>query len=175
MESIDSFPYQQSMVFCLGCWLYGLHFVFIVKNQLTLFCPYQLVHVINTSDFNQIMGGKIDAWNKLFWTFKRNTGLYKTRNFRNPDSAMVYRDIIEPILAAKCWSGHSANQREIGGLRFDGKDWIPSRGNPVARAHTSWYSTVSFCDEYQAEAKQRKPIICHPNGQTRSRIKWNAS
>ncbi|MEP7323678.1 MAG: c-type cytochrome domain-containing protein [Saprospiraceae bacterium] len=46
---------------------------------------------------------------------------------KNIDSALVYRDLIEPILADKCWSCHSY-EKQKGMLRLDGIDHILKGG-----------------------------------------------
>jgi uncharacterized membrane protein/mono/diheme cytochrome c family protein len=45
----------------------------------------------------------------------------------NAQEAVVYTDIIQPILKTKCGSCHSAAKQK-GGLRLDGKDWILKGG-----------------------------------------------
>jgi len=59
----------------------------------------------------------------LNFSFKK----YQPPLVTNVDSALVYHDIIEPILAEKCWSCHSAVKKK-GALRLDGIDHILQGG-----------------------------------------------
>lgn len=53
--------------------------------------------------------------------------LIKLRAITNPDDAMLYQDIIEPILASKCYSCHSSKKRK-GELRLDQVEFILQGG-----------------------------------------------
>lgn len=59
----------------------------------------------------------------LSFSFKK----YQKPVIINMDSAMVYHDIIEPILADKCWSCHSSIKQK-GALRLDGIEYILKGG-----------------------------------------------
>ena len=52
---------------------------------------------------------------------------YQKPIIKHVDSALVYHDIIEPILADKCWSCHSSIKQK-GTLRLDGLDHILKGG-----------------------------------------------
>jgi uncharacterized membrane protein len=45
----------------------------------------------------------------------------------NAQDALVYADVIEPILKEKCYSCHAANKQK-GGLRLDNPDWVLKGG-----------------------------------------------
>lgn len=45
----------------------------------------------------------------------------------NAQDALVYADVIEPILKEKCYSCHAASKQK-GGLRLDGPDWVLKGG-----------------------------------------------
>lgn len=59
----------------------------------------------------------------LSFSFKK----YQKPVIKNMDSALVYHDIIEPILADKCWSCHSSIKQK-GALRLDGIEYILKGG-----------------------------------------------
>ncbi len=52
---------------------------------------------------------------------------YQKPEITDIQQAIVYRDIIEPIFAEKCWSCHSAKKQK-GELRLDGEEWITKGG-----------------------------------------------
>ncbi len=52
---------------------------------------------------------------------------YERPEIENIDEALVYTDIIEPILAEKCWSCHSSKKQK-GDLRMDTKEWLLKGG-----------------------------------------------
>lgn len=49
------------------------------------------------------------------------------KNIPNAQEAIVYADIIEPILHQKCYGCHGANKQK-GGLRLDSKEWMLKGG-----------------------------------------------
>ncbi len=56
-----------------------------------------------------------------------NGGPYEKPEIENIQEAFVYTDVIEPILAEKCWACHSAKKQK-GELRLDGEKWILEGG-----------------------------------------------
>ncbi len=64
------------------------------------------------------------------------TDVYERPAITDVEEALVYQDIIEPVLAQKCWSCHSGKKQK-GELRLDGKDWILKGGESgeVIAAH----------------------------------------
>jgi uncharacterized membrane protein len=56
-----------------------------------------------------------------------NGGPYEKPVIENIQEALVYTEVIEPILAEKCWACHSAKKQK-GELRLDGKEWILEGG-----------------------------------------------
>jgi uncharacterized membrane protein len=57
-----------------------------------------------------------------------NTPLVSTRKpVTNLNEAIVYADLIEPVLEQKCWQCHSA-QKQKGGLRLDTKEFLLKGG-----------------------------------------------
>lgn len=52
---------------------------------------------------------------------------YEKPTVTNPDSAMLYSEIVEPILAEKCWSCHSSKKVK-GGLRMDSPEKLFAGG-----------------------------------------------
>ena len=61
--------------------------------------------------------------------FQSNTDSAKStrKTIANVQEAMVFDDIIQPMLKDKCTGCHNANKQK-GGLRLDGKDWILKGG-----------------------------------------------
>lgn len=143
MESIDSSlsAKHQFSAWMLTLWSFIL-FLLLKKSANLYFVHISwfmlLIQVILTGDY----GGRLTHGINYFELSKE---IHYTRpEIRNPDSAMVYRDIIEPILAAKCWSCHSA-KKQRGGLRLDGKDWILQGGKKgkVLIPHDTVHSEIS--------------------------------
>jgi hypothetical protein len=70
------------------------------------------------------LGGQL-THGKDYLSFNLRT--YHKPFIKNIDSALIYHDIIEPILADKCWSCHSFLKQK-GSLRLDGIDHILQGG-----------------------------------------------
>lgn len=58
---------------------------------------------------------------------KKDSSTATRKPIANVQEAVVYTDIIQPMLTEKCGTCHSAKKQK-GGLRLDGKDWILKGG-----------------------------------------------
>jgi len=59
--------------------------------------------------------------------FENYSGSREIKPIANVQDALVYEDVIQPILATKCYGCHGSRKQK-GGLRLDGKDFILKGG-----------------------------------------------
>ena len=81
------------------------------------------------------------------------------KKIANVQEAVVYTDIVEPIMMDKCGSCHSAKKQK-GGLRIDGKEWI-LKGGKDGQVFVSGNPTGSELYK-RVYLIHWKKSICHP-------------
>jgi uncharacterized membrane protein len=98
----------------------------VKSAQILMFIPV----VVLLSITGHLGGSMTHGEDYLFESLSSTQKVDPMENLRaisNPDEAMLYKDIVEPILDSKCYSCHSS-QKKKGDLRLDQVEFIMSGG-----------------------------------------------
>ena len=95
-----------------------------IKNALSLIT---LVLIIITGHLGGTLTHGDGFLTKGLFTNSNDSSVSARKTITNVQEAIVYSDIIQPILTDKCVNCHSAKKQK-GGLRLDGQDWILKGG-----------------------------------------------
>lgn len=87
------------------------------------------------------------------------------KKIENINEALVYQDIVAPVMEQKCWSCHNANKIK-GGLRMDtqellmkgGKNGVIIKGNDVANSELIKRLLLPEEDEHHMPPKGKTPL-----------------
>jgi uncharacterized membrane protein len=102
---------------------------YVIERKNSKYLSWLIVLLVLMTTFTGHLGGSLthgDGYlTEAFYNYSSSGE--KIKPIANVQEAMVYEDVIQPILATRCYGCHS-NRKQKGGLRLDEKDFILKGG-----------------------------------------------